>query len=344
MALAKQLLQDTRLPVSEVAFASGFGSLRRFNALVRARFDRPPTALRRAGGDADAPAGLALRLDYRPPLDWEALLAFLAARATPGVEVVEDGYYRRTVQVGARVGWISVAPVPGRPALRAELSPSLAGALLPLAARLRALFDLDAHPEAVAAHLGKDRLLGPAVRRHPGLRVPGPFDGFETAARVVLGQQISVRGATTLAGRLAEALGAPLSTPFPSLNRLAPTAAAVARAGEARIARLGMPGARARTLGALAQAVCGGGLVLERRAGGAERLRGLPGIGDWTREVIAMRACGDPDAFPASDLGVRKALGGLAPRAALARAERWRPWRSYAALYLWSTLSPGAAV
>lgn len=343
LALAKQLLQDSRLPVGEVALAAGFRSLRRFNALFRQRFGRPPTALRRAAGpcapgaEALVDGAISLRLDYRPPLDWPALLAFLGARAVAGVEEVAGGRWRRTVRLGRHVGWVEVRAVQGRPALLARASLSLAGALMPLTARLRALLDLDAHPDAVAAHLGRDRLLRASLRRHPGLRVPGAFDGFEAALRVVLGQQVTVRAATTISGRLAEALGEPLATPFPALRRLAPTPEAVAGAGEARLARLGMPGARARTLGALARAIAGGGLTLERHAGpeALGALRALPGVGDWTAEVVAMRALGDPDAFPAGDLGVLQALGLRSPRLAAARAEAWRPWRAYAALHLW---------
>jgi len=345
LALAKQLLHDTPLPLAEVAFAAGFRSLRRFNALFRARFGRPPSALRR---EADAPpaAGdaIVLRLDHRPPLDWEALLAFLAARSTAGVEEVEGDAWRRTVRLGRHRGWVEVAPGPSRSALRARASLSLAGALMPLAARLRALFDLDARPDAVAAHLGRHPALRASLRRHPGLRVPGAFDGFEAAVRVVLGQQVTVRAATTVAGRLAGALGEPVATPFPGLTVLAPTPEAVAAAGEDRLARLGMPGARARTLLALAGEVAAGRLSLERHAGAEarERLRALPGVGDWTAEVVALRALGDPDAFPAGDLAVKRALGASSPGEALSRAEAWRPWRAYAAVHLWTTLAEGA--
>jgi AraC family transcriptional regulator of adaptative response / DNA-3-methyladenine glycosylase II len=345
MALAKQLLQDTGLPVAEVAYASGFRSLRRFNALFRDRFGRPPTGLRReAGAGPRARDGaLALRLDFRPPLDWEAMLAFLGSRAVAGVEEVAGGAYRRTVRLGARTGWIEVRLDPDRPALRAAASLSLAGALMPLASRLRSLFDLDARPDAVAAHLGRDPLLRRSVRRRPGLRVPGAFDGFETAARVVLGQQVSVRAASTLAGRLAAALGEPVETPFAALGRLSPTAGAVAEAGEDRLARLGMPGARARALGALAAAAADGRVALDPQGlrDGAGALRDLPGVGEWTAQVLAMRS-GDPDAFPAGDLGVRRALGVAGGREAEARAERWRPWRAYAAMHLWTTLAQGA--
>jgi AraC family transcriptional regulator of adaptative response / DNA-3-methyladenine glycosylase II len=345
MALAKQLLHDSSLPMAEVALASGFGSLRRFNALFRARFGRPPSALRRKLGAGAPPGTLVLRLDHRPPLDWEAAIQFLADRATPGVESVAGGAYRRTVRIGERTGWVSVSPDPARPALRAEVSLSLVAALLPLVARLRALFDLDAHPEVIGEHLRGDRLLAPGLRRRPGLRLPGAFDGFEAAVRAVVGQQVSVAAATTVSGRLASALGEPIETPFPELNRLSPRPEALARAGEDRIAPLGMPGARARTLVALGRAVASGELSLERggeRSQALERLRALPGVGDWTAQVVAMRALGDPDAFPAGDLGVRKALGGLDPRRAAARAERWRPWRAYAAMHLWNRLSKGA--
>jgi AraC family transcriptional regulator of adaptative response / DNA-3-methyladenine glycosylase II len=261
------------------------------------------------------------------------------------VEWVEGGAYRRTVRIGGSAGWISVSRDPGRPSLRAEVSLSLVPALLPLAARLRAAFDLDARPDVIGAHLAGDRLLAPRVRRRPGLRVPGAFDGFESAARAVVGQQVSVAAATTVAGRLAEALGEPIETPFPRLRRLSPAPEAMAEAGEDRIAGLGMPGARARTLLALARSVADGRISLERhaeRGEALERLRALPGVGDWTAQVVAMRALGDPDAFPSGDLGVRRALGGLDARRAAARAERWRPWRAYAAIHLWTSLAKGA--
>lgn len=343
MALAKQLIQDSSLPMAEVAFAAGFSSVRRFNALFRSRFGRSPSGLRRDHGEV-APSALALRLDYRPPLDWEAMLGFLAGRCTAGVEQIEGTAYRRTVRVGSRTGWISVTRDPRRDALRAEVSLSLASALLPIVARLRALFDLDAHPQAVASALRRDLLLAPSVRRVPGLRVNGAFDGFETAVRVVLGQQVSVRAATTVAGRVAAALGEPLETPFPGLDRLPPTAEAIRAAGEDRLARIGMPGARARTLLALAGAVLCGELTLARGADPEqvrERMLALPGVGPWTANLVAMRALGAPDAFPAGDLGVLRALGATSALAAEARAEAWRPWRAYAAMHLWNLPSIG---
>ena len=286
------------------------------------------------------------RLDYRPPLDWEAMLAFLEGRCTAGVEQIEGSVYRRTVRLGRKTGWVSVTRGAGRAALGVEASRSLASEVLRLQIRLRSLFDLDANPAVVAAALRRDPLLAPSVRRDPGLRVNGAFDGFETAVRVVLGQQVSVRAATTIAGRVARALGDPVRTPFPGLDRLPPTAEAVEAAGEDRLARIGMPGARARTLLALARAVLSGELVLARGADPEqvrERMLALPGVGPWTANLVAMRALGAADAFPAGDLGVLRALGTRSEREAEARAEAWRPWRAYAAMHLWNlpaTLRP----
>jgi AraC family transcriptional regulator of adaptative response / DNA-3-methyladenine glycosylase II len=282
-----------------------------------------------------------LALPFTPPLDWPTLLAFVARRCTAGLEQVEDGRYRRTVRVGSRGGWVTVALDPGRPVLHVELAPALAPVRDAVATRLRSLFDLDADPAVIAKALGRDRLLAPSVRRDPGLRVPGAFDGFDAAVRVVVGQQVSVAAATTIAGRLARGLGASVETPFEALDRLSPTPEAIVAAGEDRIAGLGMPGARARTLVALAGAVLEGSVVLERGAPLEEtraRLLALPGIGPWTADVIAMRALGAADAFPAGDLGVLRALGTKSIRAAEARAEAWRPWRAYAAMHLWQLL------
>ena len=280
-----------------------------------------------------------LHLAYRPPLHWESMLESLSARCTAGVEQVEGGAYRRTVRLGRRRGWVSVTDEPPRSALRVEVSTSLAAGRRPLAVRLRALFDLDVDPAAVASALRRDPLLAPSVRRSPGLRVNGAFDAFETAVRVVVGQQVSVRAATTVAGRIATALGEPVETPFPGLDRLPPTAEAVAAAGEDRIARIGMPGARARTLLALAAVLRSGELRLERGADPdavRDRMLALPGVGPWTASIVAMRALGAADAFPAGDLGVLRALGVKSVREAEARAEAWRPWRAYAAMHLWN--------
>jgi AraC family transcriptional regulator of adaptative response / DNA-3-methyladenine glycosylase II len=347
LALARQLVMDTRLPMTEVAFASGFASVRRFNAVLKAELGRPPTALRRMGrkhGDGDGQGEVVrLTLAYRPPYDWPAMLAHFAARAIPGVEAIDadGGAYLRTVRIGGRVGWLSVEAVPGQAALRATISHSLTGALMAVVARLRRQLDLDADPAAIAAHLGRDPRLAAHVQARPGLRVAGAFDPFEASARAVIGQQISVAAARTIAGRLAVRLGTPISTLHAALTHLFPDAAAVAGAADDALGALGIPRRRAQTLRSVAAAVATGALSLD--AGGeperlVERLAAMAGLGPWTAHYLAMRAFGWPDAFPEADLGLRKALGGVSARAARAAAEPWRPWRAYGATYLWTSL------
>jgi AraC family transcriptional regulator of adaptative response / DNA-3-methyladenine glycosylase II len=346
MALAKRLLHDSALSMTEIAFAGGFQSVRRFNALFRARYGRPPSAIRRtlrkqiAAGDT-----IAITLDYRAPYDWPCMLQFLAARAIAGVESVQGGAYLRTVQIGDRSGFVIVSRLAGRNALCAQVSVSLTAVLMPLVKRLRRMFDLDAQPHVIAEHLVHDVALAPSARAHAGLRVPGAFSGFETAVRAILGQQVSVQAATTLCGRWATAFGEPIATPYPELSRLSPLASRVAAASERELSSLGILPARARTLRVLAEAVANETLVLEPPVAAESVMQALlevPGIGAWTAQYIAMRALGWPDAFPDSDLGIRKALGGVSASAARTRAEGWRPWRAYAAMHLWATLSnPG---
>jgi AraC family transcriptional regulator of adaptative response / DNA-3-methyladenine glycosylase II len=256
----------------------------------------------------------------------------------PGAEEIEGGVYRRTVRIGDSHGWIEVGPPNGT--LPIVVAPSLLRVLVPLLARVRSLLDLDAEPARIAAHLGADETLGDRLEKHPGLRVPGAFDGFELASRAILGQQVSVAGATTLAARVVAELGEAIETPYPKLNRLSPTPAAVVRAGAAALARLGIMPARAQSLAALAAAMAGGDLRLEPGAdpdAALEKLAEIPGIGPWTAEVILMRALRFPDAFPHADLGIRRALGGASARATLTAAEAWRPFRAYAAQLLWET-------
>lgn len=373
---AKQLLCDTDLPVTQVALASGFQSVRRFNTLFRERYRLAPSALRRRARlrqdsgivmAETAPAGetISLSLAYRPPLDWRAMLDYLAARATPGVEAVApDGRYWRTVQLHGHRGYIALGPAAatraarharvGRaPDVRLELSVTLLPVLVPLIARLRSLLDLDADPVAIAAHLSGDPALGVLVAQRPGLRVPGAVDGFELALRTVLGQQVSVRGATTLAGRLARLVAEPLlatppvrvgAPPIP-LTHLPVTAARLADASPALVAEIGLPRTRAACIVALARAVAAGELpALSGDVPGGDpathmqRLMEVPGIGPWTATYIAMRALRWPDAFPEGDLALRKAMGGLSPARLRAVAERWRPWRAYAAQHLWASL------
>ncbi len=336
LLLAKRLLTDTALPVVEVALASGFASLRRFNHLFRARYRMPPGALRRA---APGPARekLVFDLAYRPPYDWPAMLDFLAHRAIAGVEAFEGARYARTVRVpcaaGWATGWIAVARSPRRDALRVTASASLAAALPAVLARTKQLFDLACRPDEVAAALG-------ALASNAGLRLPGAFDGFEIAVRAILGQQVTVRAASTLAGRFAEAFGMPLADAPHGLARLFPAPGEIASLASARIARLGIVSARARAIVALARAVEQGlalhpGADVERTTAA---LRSLPGIGPWTAQYIAMRALAWPDAFPHPDVAVLKAVGGLTPARTLAHAERWRPWRAYAVIHLWKSL------
>lgn len=341
LLLAKHLLTDSSLPVIDVAFASGFASLRRFNALFRERYGLNPSELRRLRGEVSASADLLLDIGYRPPFDWGGLLRFLAVRATPGVEAVQGDRYVRTVAFGKHRGWIGVGLSPRTNALRVELAPSLVKALPPLLARVKHAFDLNAQPAAIEAHLANDERLGPIVARQPGLRIPGGFDGFETALRAVLGQQVSVRAATTLAGRVSEKFGEHIDTPHPALKRLPVTAARMAEAGASDLTDLGLTRTRADCVLSLAQAVADGAIALEPGADPTTTvaaLERLPGIGPWTAQYVAMRVLGWPDAFPHSDLGLRKALGDLSPKEILLAAEPWRPWRAYAALHLWRSL------
>lgn len=342
LLLAKQLLTETRLPITEVAYSSGFSSLRRFNDAFRRRYAMPPSRLRR---EATAPAArvadpetLMLQLAYRPPFDWPGLLSFLGTRALKGVEHVRDGAYLRTVRLGAHRGWVHVRDVPEKRALLVELTHSLAPALPALLDRLRHIFDLSARPDVIAAHLGRDEWLANSVARNPGLRVPGAFDGFELAVRAILGQQVTVQGARTLAGRFVDAFGEAVETPHPELTRFCPTAERVSTADVADIAALGIIRMRARSILAVAGEIAAGRV---RLAAGADpeitvqRLTALPGIGPWTAHYIAMRALGWPDAFPKEDLALRNRLGGVTPAEAERLSQGWRPWRSYATLHLW---------
>jgi len=340
LLLAKRLLTDTALPVTEIAFASGFRSVRRFNALFRSRYRMQPKALRRASATAGGDDALAFELSYRPPYDWAALAAFLGRRTIGGVEAFEDGVYRRTVRLRldrrAHTGWLSVAPSRKKPALRVTVSASLAKALPPVLSRVKALMDLACNPAEVA------QALGALARARPGMRVPGAFDGFEVAVRAILGQQVTVAAARTIAGRFAAEFGDPVDTPFASLTRVFPSPEKISEARPGSVAKLGMPEARARTVIGLARAVAGGDLVLMPNADiepTLERLRSLPGIGEWTAQYIAMRALAWPDAYPHADYGVMKALGTRDRKAALRAGEAWRPWRAYAVMHLWQSLA-----
>ncbi len=343
--LARKLIHETDLPMTDVALASGFGSVRRFNEAFARLYDRPPGALRRhrgAGPDRDAASAITLILPYRPPYDWPAMLGFLAARAIPGVETVGDGIYRRSIALDGVVGTVEVAPAAGHHALRATVRFPRLHALPGIIGRLRGLFDLGADPLAIAAALASDPTLAPLLAARPGLRVPGAWDGFEIAVRAVLGQQITVAGASRLAGKLVAAFGEML----PAGGAGGPTRVfpAPARLAAADVAAVGMPRARAAAITGLAAAAAADpGLFRPARNLDAAvgKLCALPGIGEWTAQYIAMRALRETDAFPAADIGLLRALADShgarpTPRHLLARAEAWRPFRAYAALHLWT--------
>jgi AraC family transcriptional regulator of adaptative response / DNA-3-methyladenine glycosylase II len=345
LLFAKKLLQETRLPMPEVAFASGFRSVRRFNALFASRYRMAPGTLRRTAGEQSPPGMLTLRLAYRPPYAWEPILRYFALRGIPGVEAVlpdADGSYVRSVSLGGHSGWLRIAHLPRHCQLQLDADPALAPVLMPLLARVRAQFDLDANPAAIEAHLSDDPLLAAAISNAPGLRLPGAFDIFELAVRAVLGQQISVAGATTLAGRLALLFGEQAATPFAMVSRHFPGAAKLAGVPVDAIAAVGLPRARANTILELARFAASGGLRMApgtMQSQTTEKLKQVPGIGEWTAQYIAMRGLRHPDAFPAGDLGLRKAAQACTERALLARAEPWSPWRGYAAMLLWHGLS-----
>jgi AraC family transcriptional regulator of adaptative response / DNA-3-methyladenine glycosylase II len=342
LLLAKQLLTETTLPIIDVAFASGFSSLRRFNDAFSSQYRMPPTRLRKQAAEHGERIGSAgsstLQLSYRPPYEWEAILEFLRGRMIRSVEHVTHDTYARTVRLGKHAGWVKVTHAPKKHALMVEFSHSLSPVLPALLSRLRHVFDLAARPDLIAAHLKKDPPLKKSVSTHPGLRVPGAFDGFEIAIRAILGQQITVTAATTIASRFAQAFGAPITTPFPELTRLSPRAATVTKASLDDIAKLGIVSARAKCILALASAFRSGALRLDAGTDpetAIAQLVALPGIGPWTAHYIAMRGLRWPDAFPKEDIAVRNRLGGVSAQQAEALSQSWRPWRSYAVMHVW---------
>ncbi|HEY9104256.1 AlkA N-terminal domain-containing protein [Chitinimonas sp.] len=347
--LAKQLIHESRLPMTEIAYAAGFGSVRRFNEVFQALFQRPPSALRH-GKQPDEPAGaqgeVSLLLRYRPPYDWQAMLDFLAARAIPGMERVADGVYYRTIALDGAQGTLAVCQADG-PALRATIRFPRLTSLPAIIARLRRVFDLAADPEVINAQLASTPLMAPLVANRPGLRVPGAWDGFELAVRAILGQQVTVGAAVKLAGKLVAQFGQPLAEQAadrPGLSHVFPEPT-VLKDVDLALA-LGMPRARGRCLSSLAAALVADPCLFDRQASLEEALHklcALPGIGDWTAQYIAIRQLRETDAFPAGDVGLMQAVAlqeGVRPDAqTLAqRSEAWRPWRAYAAQHLWASL------
>ncbi len=343
---AKQLLSDTDLPVTQIALISGYGSVRRFNAAFVAHYGLNPTQLRRAG-TSRSPAGSRVKLGYRPPYDVSAMLGFFRQRQVDGMEFVAGDEGKQTfgktlrMEAGGKTqaGWLLAEFDTTRCHLALRVSDSLRAVLPLVIRRVRAAFDLDADPQAI------DHVLRASFPGTQGLRVPGALDGFELAVRAVLGQQITVAAARTLAQRLVARFGEPLATPWPALSRLFPAPAALAQASGDALGALGIVRQRQAAIVALAQAVAQGRLHLQ---GGADvpatvaALKALPGIGDWTAQYIAMRALRWPDAFPAGDVALHKALGVQDARhpaqAAEAASQAWRPWRSYAVIRAWAAL------
>jgi AraC family transcriptional regulator of adaptative response / DNA-3-methyladenine glycosylase II len=334
------------MPMTEVALAAGFNSVRRFNEVFRKLFHRPPSTLRRKSslGRSDAEAGITLLVRYRAPYDWESMLGFLNARAIPGVEVVENGCYRRTIEIGGSVGSIAVAHLPKKNSLRVTIHFPNVQSLPAILTRVRRVFDVGADIETIDAHLSNDSRLAPWVARRPGLRAPGGWDGFELAVRAILGQQVSVAAARRLAGQLVALHGRPVTRGlenYPRLTHAFPTAKRLASVASMA---LGMPAARIKALHALAEAAVNDPNLfrpLRTIEEAIAQLRAIPGIGEWTAQYIALRAIREMDAFPASDIGLLRGAAKVdgapaTPASLLNRAESWRPWRAYAAQHLWA--------
>jgi AraC family transcriptional regulator of adaptative response / DNA-3-methyladenine glycosylase II len=339
LLFARKLLDETTLPITQVALGAGYGSVRRFNAAFRDSFGVAPREMRRRRV-APGTQGVRLRLGYRPPYDFSAMLGFLDTRSVPGIERVRDGVYERVFRMHGETGRLRVAAIDGEPALQLQVRHPRADVLVDVVARVRRMFDLDAEPQAIAHGLSGDRLLKRLLRKQPGVRVPGSWDGFEIAVRAVLGQQISVAAARTLASRIVQRWGEALSTEHgdDALSRVFPTASVLAGAA---LEEVGVMGQRARTIRGMAAAVAAGEVDFRPERGldaFVEAWTALPGIGPWTAHYIALRALGHPDAFPAADLILRRRVGGgqtLSTLALETRSAAWRPWRAYATLLLW---------
>jgi AraC family transcriptional regulator of adaptative response / DNA-3-methyladenine glycosylase II len=339
---AKQLLDETDLAITEIAMAAGFGSLRRFNDVFQRTYARSPRQLRklRPGSAAEPGGDVVLRLAFRPPYDWAHVYGFLATRAIPGVEVADGNSYARTVLTDAGPVTVRVAPLDGEDALELRVSGAEPKPLLQVSAAVRRVFDLAADPSRIARAFRADPLLGPLSKQRPGLRIAGAWDAFECTVRAILGQQVSVAAARTFAGRLVVAAGRRIGDGPDGLTHLFPTPAELAAAD---LRAIGLTQARAATLNAVARAVADGRIDFSAPAeevGAA--LEALPGIGAWTAQYVALRALGEPDAFPSGDLVLRRmaAAGAAAPLSVAdleRRAEAWRPWRGYAVFYLWQS-------
>jgi AraC family transcriptional regulator of adaptative response / DNA-3-methyladenine glycosylase II len=341
---AKKLLDETPLPIAQIAFAAGFGSVRRFNGEMRRTYSRTPTELRKLSRRRlESSGSYQFRLAYRPPYDWDHVVAFLAARATPGVELVEANRYQRTIAVNGTAGTLAVSQAEQGAALTLDVQFGDPRALLTIVERVRRIFDIGADPSVIAQQLSGDPLLKRAAAAHAGIRTPGAWDPFEITVRAILGQQISVRAATTMAGRVANRWGTAIGSGEwegsgdSGLTRLFPTPVQLA---DAPFEDVGIIGSRAATLRALARAVRDGNVVFDG-ASTLDALRAIPGIGDWTAQYVAMRALNEPDAFPSGDLVLRRMAGDLSVRDLERRSDAWRPWRAYAVMLLWQAATDG---
>lgn len=337
LQLAKRLMDDTDFSLSEIALMAGFRSVRSFNHAFQMGYGSAPSKIRRRVSSPGA--GLTLKVSVTRPYPWNAMLAYLQGRLIPGVEMVTSTSYARTISIGEKPGRLQVGFDERQHRLIVHLDVATTGPLAAVMARVRDQFDADAPVDDVAELLGPDPVLGPALKAIPGIRVPGAWSGFELAVRAILGQQVSVVGANTTAGKIARQWGTPMADALPDQpTHLFPSPG---RLAALKPEQLPVPQQRARAIIALARAVAAGDLDLSRESAidaTAAALLALPGIGPWTCDYVRMRALRDPDAFPEADLGLRKALGKDGPISAAAaaeRAERWRPWRSYAAMALW---------
>ena len=338
---AKKLIDETHLPMFQIAEASGFGCVRRFNASIQKVYSRTPTQIRKiARQRAVQPQDqYVFRLRFRPPYDWNSMLTYLAARATPGVECVDGNSYRRTISWQGNHGYFEASVDESNVCLVVRVQFGDPRSLFFIVERIRSMFDLNADWTSIVRSLRGDRVLATLVEAAPGKRVPGCWNGFELAVRAILGQQVSVKGATTLAGRIASTFGQSFS-PAPELTHLFPTPAVLA---EADLSRIGLTTARAATIRAFAKAVHQGRINFEGIIDTQNFLADLvqiPGIGEWTAQYVAMRALGEPDALPTGDLGLLRALGLANSKELAKRSEAWRPWRAYAAMYLWNGSDP----
>ncbi|MBR1457244.1 MAG: helix-turn-helix domain-containing protein [Oscillospiraceae bacterium] len=330
LLLAKKLLTDTRLSVMEVAMASGFGSLRRFNTVFEREYKLTPSTLRKqVAGQAECADGFTVKVGYRPPYRWQEMLRFLSARSIPGVEMVRDGTWYRTVRIREHTGWIRVEQHEAKNTLAVTVSASLLRVLPQVLAKVRRLFDTDSDPQTIAEALKDMRQIREALPIC-GLRVPGCFDAFETCVRAILGQQITVKAANTLAGRIVQAMGRPVESGIEGLTHTFPTADDVLDAGAAALGELGVIHARGEAVLELAER------FRQREALTRDKLLAIKGIGPWTADYIAIRVLGEPDAFLPTDYGVKTALAPRTQKEMAALAEDWRPWRSYAVMNLWN--------